>query len=127
MGGNDDLVFDGRSCAFGPDGTLIAEGAPFAEAVMVVDTEAREPVATDDLCREEETWRALVLGTRDYARKSGFSTALVGLSGGIDSAVTAVVAAEALGAENVTCVLMPSPYSSRGSIDDSLAWPKTSA
>ena len=121
VGGNDDLVFDGRSCAFGPDGTLIAEGAPFAEAVMVVDTEAREPVATDDPCREEETWRALVLGTRDYARKSGFSTALVGLSGGIDSAVTAVVAAEALGAENVTCVLMPSPYSSRGSIDDSLA------
>jgi NAD+ synthetase len=121
VGGNDDLVFDGRSCAFGPDGALIAEGVPFAEAVLVVDTDAREPAPVSDLCREEETWRALVLGTRDYARKSGFATALVGLSGGIDSAVTAVVAAEALGPDNVTCVLMPSPYSSRGSIDDSLA------
>lgn len=121
VGGNDDLVFDGRSCAFAPDGTLIAEGAPFAEAVLIVDTEVRQPVAIDSLCREAETWHALVLGTRDYVHKSGFTKGLVGLSGGIDSAITAVVAAEALGAENVTCVLMPSPYSSQGSIDDSLA------
>ncbi len=124
VGGNDDLVFDGRSCAFAPDGTLTAEGVPFAAAVLIVDTEARQPVSIDSLCREAETWHALVLGTRDYVRKSGFSRGLVGLSGGIDSAITAVVAAEALGAENVTCVLMPSPYSSQGSIDDSLALAK---
>ncbi|MEF2232224.1 MAG: NAD+ synthase [Pseudodesulfovibrio sp.] len=119
-GGNDDLVFDGRSCAFAPGGALIARGADFAEDVFVVDTASRIPVEVADLCREDETWRALVMGARDYARKSGFAAALVGLSGGIDSAVTAVVAAEALGPENLTCVLMPSPYSSKGSIDDSL-------
>ncbi|MGL1863458.1 MAG: NAD+ synthase [Pseudodesulfovibrio sp.] len=121
-GGNDDLVFDGRSCAFADDGSLIARAPGFAEAVLVIDTESQNNIiADDDFSREAETWHALVLGTRDYVRKSGFSTALVGLSGGIDSAVTAVVAAEALGAENVTCVLMPSPYSSQGSLDDSIA------
>jgi NAD+ synthetase len=121
-GGNDDLVFDGRSCAFAPNGELLARAAGFEEDVLIVDTAdpAANTVSNDDFSRESETWHALVAGTRDYVRKSGFSTALVGLSGGIDSAVTAVVAAEALGAENVTCVLMPSPYSSRGSIDDSL-------
>ena len=120
-GGNDDLVFDGRSCAFAPDGALIARGADFVEQTLVVDTASRIPAQVEDLCREAETWHALVMGTRDYARKTGFATALVGLSGGIDSAVTAAVAAEALGPENLTCVLMPSPYSSKGSIDDSLA------
>ena len=121
-GGNDDLVFDGRSCAFGPDGRLMARAPGFDEAVLLVDTDApaANMVAEDDFSREAETWRALVTGTRDYVRKSGFASVLVGLSGGIDSAVTAAVAAEALGAENVTCVLMPSPYSSRGSVDDSL-------
>ncbi|WFS64390.1 NAD+ synthase [Pseudodesulfovibrio thermohalotolerans] len=121
-GGNDDLVFDGRSCAFAPNGELLARAAGFEEDVLIVDTAdpAANTVSNDNFSRESETWHALVAGTRDYVRKSGFSTALVGLSGGIDSAVTAVVAAEALGAENVTCVLMPSPYSSRGSIDDSL-------
>ncbi|WP_272698905.1 NAD+ synthase [Desulfovibrio sp. Fe33] len=121
-GGDDDLVFDGRSCAFAPDGALLARAAGFEEDVLLVDTAdpSANTVSKDDFRREAETWRALVMGTRDYVRKSCFSTALVGLSGGIDSAVTAVVAAEALGAENVTCVLMPSPYSSRGSIDDSL-------
>ena len=88
--------------------------------VADVDDPASGRIAGDDFSREAETWNALVLGTRDYVHKSGFSTALVGLSGGIDSAVTSAVAAEALGPENVTCVLMPSPYSSRGSVDDSL-------
>lgn len=122
-GGNDDLVFEGRSCGFGPDGKLFARAAGFAEDVLLADLDdfSNNAVAGDDFAPESETWRALVLGTRDYVRKSGFSTALVGLSGGIDSAVTACVAAEALGPENVTCVLMPSPYSSRGSVDDSLA------
>jgi len=122
-GGDDDLIFDGRSCAFTPGGKLAARAPGFAEAVMIVDVDdpAAGRIAGDDFSREAETWHALVLGTRDYVRKSGFSTALVGLSGGIDSAVTAAVAAEALGPENVTCVLMPSPYSSKGSVDDSLA------
>lgn len=119
-GGNDDLVFDGRSCAFGPDGALVARAPGFAEAVMVVDLARGNTVAADDFSCEAETWRALVTGTRDYVEKSGFTKAVIGLSGGIDSAVTAVVAAEALGRENVTCVLMPSPYSSQGSVDDSL-------
>jgi NAD+ synthetase len=122
-GGNDDLVFDGRSCAFGPDGALAGRAPGFAPGVTVFDLDAPRPdaIAGDDFGREAETWRALVMGTRDYVRKSGFSTALLGLSGGIDSAVTAAVAAEALRPENVTGVLMPSPYSSRGSVDDSLA------
>jgi len=120
-GGNDDLVFDGRSCAFDETGKLIARAPGFDETVLVVDLEGENAIADDDFSREAETWRALVLGTRDYVRKSGFTKAVIGLSGGIDSAVTAVVAAEALGRENVTCVLMPSPYSSQGSIDDSVA------
>lgn len=122
VGGNDDLVFDGRSCAFGPDGNMVARARGFTESVTVVDIETTQnnTVSADDFSRESETWHALVVGTRDYVRKSCFSRALVGLSGGIDSAITAVVAAEALGPENVTCVLMPSPYSSRGSIDDSM-------
>ncbi len=122
IGGNDDLVFDGRSCGFAADGSLIARAPGFAESVLVVDTESTgNTIADDDFSRESVTWQALVLGTRDYGFKSGFTKALVGLSGGIDSAVTAVVAAEAFGPENVLCVLMPSPYSSQGSIDDSLA------
>ncbi len=121
VGGNDDLVFDGRSCAFGPDGSLLARARGFEEDLLLVDTEAASRIAEDDFGPEAETWRALVLGTRDYIRKTGFSKALLGLSGGIDSALTAAVAAEAVGPENVTGVLMPSPFSSRGSIDDSLA------
>src|SRR6185436_15994406 len=75
----------------------------------------------DDTGVESEIWRALVLGTGDYARKCGFTTALLGLSGGIDSALTAAIAADALGPDHVLGVLMPSPYSSRGSLDDARA------
>jgi NAD+ synthase (glutamine-hydrolysing) len=119
VGGNDDLVFDGRSCAFDASGKLIARARGFAEDLLVVDTDA--PVGRieeDELESEAEIWKALVLGTRDYVRKCGFSRVLLGLSGGIDSSVTAAVAAEAVGAENVLGVLMPSPYSSRHSIVD---------
>lgn len=119
VGGNDDLVFDGRSCAFDARGKLIARARGFAEDLLVVDTDA--PVGRieeDELEPEAEIWKALVLGTRDYVRKCGFSRVLLGLSGGIDSSVTAAVAAEAVGAENVLGVLMPSPYSSRHSIVD---------
>ena len=118
VGGNDDLVFDGRSMAFNARGELLAEGPAFEEGVTVVEIEngKREPTAYPspltplqgergtDLSEEEEVHRALVLGTRDYARKCGFKSAVLGLSGGIDSALVAVIAAEAFGAENVTGV-----------------------
>jgi NAD+ synthase/NAD+ synthase (glutamine-hydrolysing) len=121
FGGNDDLVFDGRSCAFAADGAPIARGRSFDADIVICDIDAGRPIAPpDDLVAESEIWRALVLGTRDYARKCGFTTAVLGLSGGIDSALTAAIAAEAVGAGCVLGVLMPSPYSSRGSIDDSL-------
>ncbi len=137
VGGADELVFDGRSCAFAAGGELVARAAAFAADVLMVDLDelAGEPakrrrsygdgatsaLAADDFAPASEVWRALVLGVRDYAAKSGFQSALVGLSGGIDSAVVAAVAAEALGPENVLCVLMPSPYSSPGSISDAQA------
>ena len=119
-GGNDDLIFDGRSCAFNAKGQLIARGKPFAEDIVMVDLETgRGTIAEDDFQPEAEIWRALVLGVRDYAGKTGFKTVLLGLSGGIDSALTAAIAAEAMGQANVLGVLMPSPYSSAGSVDDS--------
>jgi NAD+ synthase/NAD+ synthase (glutamine-hydrolysing) len=119
-GGNDDLVFDGRSCAFDGNGSAIARGASFDGDVVICDIEQGQPIGpAPDLEPESEIWRALVLGTRDYACKCGFRHAVLGLSGGIDSALTAAVAVEALGPGNVLGVLMPSPYSSRGSVDDS--------
>jgi NAD+ synthase (glutamine-hydrolysing) len=121
VGGNDDLVFDGRSCAFDSAGTLIARGRPFAEDLVLVNLDPLQgAVSPDDFTPEAEIWKALVLGTRDYVRKCGFQRVLLGLSGGIDSSVTAAIAAEAVRPENVLGVLMPSPYSSTGSIDDSL-------
>jgi NAD+ synthase (glutamine-hydrolysing) len=120
VGGNDDLVFDGCSCAFDPSGRLVARGASFAEDVLMVDFEAGTGVVqSHDFTPQAEMWNALVLGTRDYARKCGFQQVLLGLSGGIDSSVVAAVAAEAVGSEKVLGVLMPSPYSSMGSLEDS--------
>jgi len=122
FGGNDDLVFDGRSCAFNAEGAPTARGRAFESDVVVCDLNAVQPIAgSDDRSIESEIWRALALGTRDYVRKCGFSSAVLGLSGGIDSAVTAAIAVDALGAANVLGVLMPSPYSSRGSLDDARA------
>jgi len=121
-GGNDDLIFDGRSCAFNAAGTPIARGRSFEADVVLCDLDSAAPIAPpSDVAGESEIWRALVLGTRDYARKCGFASAVVGLSGGVDSAITAAIAVDALGPEHVLGVLMPSPYSSRGSIDDALA------
>ena len=120
-GGNDDLVFDGRSLVFGADGQPTARGRSFEADVVVADIASSESIGPpSDVDTESEIWRALVLGTRDYARKCGFTRAVLGLSGGIDSAVTAAIAADALGAPHVVGVLMPSPFSSRGSVDDSL-------
>jgi len=121
FGGNDDLVFDGRSSALDAGGVLFARGEGFVDDLVMVDLESLTGnLASDDFSAEAEVWRALVLGTHDYARKCGFERVLLGLSGGIDSALTAAVAAKALGKSNVLGVLMPSPYSSQGSIDDSL-------
>jgi NAD+ synthase/NAD+ synthase (glutamine-hydrolysing) len=121
FGGNDDLVFDGRSCVFDATGGTIGRARAFEADVLICNLAEAPPLPpADDLGRESEIWRALVLGTRDYARKCGFQRGLLGLSGGIDSALTAAVAAEALGTDRLLGVLMPSPYSSRGSIDDSL-------
>jgi NAD+ synthase (glutamine-hydrolysing) len=118
-GGNDDLVFDGRSSIFGADGAAIARGRSFDADVVVSDVAAGRSIgAATDLDVESEIWRALALGTRDYVRKCGFSSVVLGLSGGIDSALTAAIAADALGADKVLGVLMPSPYSSQGSLDD---------
>ncbi|MGE0704348.1 MAG: NAD+ synthase, partial [Vicinamibacterales bacterium] len=121
FGGNDDLIFDGRSCAFDATGAPTARGRSFDGDVVMCDLASSKPIAPpDDLDVESEIWRALVLGTRDYARKCSFRSAIVGLSGGIDSALTAAIAAEALGHGRVLGVMMPSPYSSRGSIVDAL-------
>lgn len=128
VGGNDSLVFDGSSLAIGPKGQVLARAASFAEDLAVFDTNddhaavvAMKRGAADETA---EVWTALVLGTRDYVRKCGFSKALVGLSGGIDSALVAAIAVEALGAENVLGVGMPSEYSSLGSIGDARALAK---
>lgn len=121
VGGFDDLVFPGRSMVFGPEGQVIRRCREFDRDLQVVDIAGSvERPGEHDFEMSAEAWHALVLGTRDYVRKSGFNRVILGLSGGLDSAVTAAVAAEAMQPENVTGVLMPSPYSSRGSIDDSL-------
>lgn len=121
VGGNDDLIFDGRSCAFDAQGRLLARAKGFEDDVLVVDLSASAGgIAPDDFTPESEIWRALVLGVRDYARKTGFRQVLLGLSGGIDSALTAAIAADAMGPENVLGVMMPSIYSSQGSVDDSV-------
>jgi NAD+ synthetase len=118
VGGNDQLVFDGNSIAVNPAGKLIAQLAAFREDEKVVDTESTSTVEFYEGKTPEVLFAALSLGVRDYFRKCNFHSAVIGLSGGVDSAVTAVIAVNALGAENVTGVSMPSPYSSRGSIED---------
>jgi NAD+ synthase (glutamine-hydrolysing) len=117
VGGNDELIFDGNSFVINSRGETVTRLAPFEEANSV-QSEDRPGNRVVEQSPEEEIYRALVLGVRDYFLKCGFKTAVLGLSGGIDSAVTAVVAAEALRPENVTAVSMPSPYSSQGSLDD---------
>ena len=126
VGGNDSLVFDGSSVVLNADGEIIAQGKSFEEDLIFFDSssgdldltgEMHEQVAGDDA----SAYAALVLGTRDYIHKCGFGKAIIGLSGGIDSALTAAIAADAIGAENVIGVGMPGPYSSQGSIDDARA------
>jgi NAD+ synthase (glutamine-hydrolysing) len=122
VGGNDSLVFDGASFALGPDGEIVAQARSFEEDLVFFDSTAltgdRRAV---DPSEDAAVYQALVLGTRDYVRKCGFSKVLVGLSGGVDSALVAAIAVDALGKENVTTIGMPSQYSSAGSIDDARA------
>src|SRR6266699_3276195 len=118
VGGNDQLVFDGDSIAVNAAGDLIAQLAAFREDERVVDTGSTAAIEFHEGKTPEQLFAALSLGVRDYFRKCNFHSAVIGLSGGVDSAVTAVIAVDALGAENVIGVSMPSPYSSRGSIED---------
>jgi len=125
VGGNDDLIFDGHSAAFDAHGRMFARARGFEEDLVVVDLPAGTAVAPVAIADESfepeaEISSALVLGVRDYARKTGFSQVLLGLSGGIDSALTAALAADAVGAPNVLGVMMPSCYSSPGSVADSV-------
>ncbi|MEM9218376.1 MAG: NAD+ synthase [Cyanobacteria bacterium P01_F01_bin.150] len=152
VGGNDDLIFDGNSLGLNRQGTLVFRAPSFQAALKLVDfsvdsvgdnlgddlgNNAEKKIGTNDTLNlqqgaiapssegpEAELWAALVLGVRDYARKCGFSKAVLGLSGGIDSALVAAIAAEALGPTNVLGVLMPSPYSSDHSVNDAFALAK---
>jgi NAD+ synthase/NAD+ synthase (glutamine-hydrolysing) len=124
VGGNDSLVFDGSSLVIAPDGQVIAQAKSFEEDLIYFDSQKLDSANISGdmhpqiVGEEASAYEALVLGTRDYVHKCGFERAIVGLSGGIDSALTASIAADALGPENVIGVGMPGPYSSRGSIDD---------
>ena len=153
VGGQDELVFDGNSMVVEANGKILTQGNSFEEETIYTDiTLSSKPSKTEpsrvssvkaptslakfkqfvqlpacvyrEKSEEEEIYSALVLGTRDYIRKNGFSKVVLGLSGGIDSSLTAAVAVDALGPQNVVGVLMPSPHSSKGSIDDSLALAK---
>jgi NAD+ synthetase len=119
VGGNDSLIFDGSSFALDARGEIIAQAASFEEDLVLLDPFQAPPLSTLEEDDNQAAYQALVMGTRDYVRKCGFRKVLVGLSGGIDSALVAAVAKDALGAENVIAIGMPSPYSSAGSIDDS--------
>ncbi len=119
VGGNDSLVFDGSSFALDATGAPLAQAASFAEDLVLAPVVAPAAVSHAAQSDAEAIYYALVLGTRDYVRKTGFQKVVLGLSGGIDSALVAVIACEALGAENLLAIGMPSQYSSTGSIDDS--------
>ncbi|NDJ23888.1 NAD+ synthase [Nostoc sp. B(2019)] len=127
VGGNDDLIFDGRSFALNRQGEIICRARGFETDLVVVEFDEAQrdlqlgSVTPGSESEDEEIWQALVLGVRDYARKCRFSKVVLGLSGGIDSALVAAIATTALGKENVLGVLMPSPYSSEHSISDALA------
>ena len=121
VGGNDELIFDGTSLALNEAGEVISQSASFKEDFQIVDLGNSPAIAYADSSDEEKIYHALVIGVRDYLHKCGFKSAVIGLSGGIDSAVTAVLAVAALGKENVRGVGMPSQYSSQGSLDDAEA------
>jgi len=119
VGGNDSLVFDGSSLVLDPSGNVVAQGKSFEEDLVLFETDPLSGEMHEQIVGEEgSVYSALVLGTRDYVHKCGFEKVIIGLSGGIDSALTAAIAVDAVGAKNVIGVGMPGPYSSQGSIDD---------
>ncbi|MEN8258524.1 MAG: NAD+ synthase [Thermodesulfobacteriota bacterium] len=121
VGGQDSILFDGASFVLDGQGKLCSQAKAFADDMLLIDTGCLAPVACPQANEVAAVHDALVMGTRDYVRKCGFSKALVGLSGGVDSALTCALACKALGPENVMGVGLPSPYSSQGSIDDARA------
>lgn len=125
VGANDELIFDGRSVIFSPQGEVMARAKDFEEDLLIFDLNSKEPIIrSSSVSRIENAKKALVLGIRDYVSKCGFSKVHMGLSGGVDSAVTCALAVEALGPENVLGVLMPSQYSSDHSVTDAEALAK---
>ena len=117
-GGNDELLFDGHSLAVHPSGRLLAQGGSFVGGAILVDTNTADDQAITDLNPEHEQALALTMGVRDYAQRCGFTKAVIGLSGGIDSALVCAIAVRALGPDNVLGITMPGPYSSEGSVKD---------
>ena len=123
VGGQDEIVFDGGSLVMGPDGEVASRAAMFEEDLLIVDVDDGSARAEHDAVWSEppeSIYRALVLGLRDYVRKNGFDDVVLGLSGGIDSAFVAVLAADALGPDSVRALAMPSPYSSEESVEDAV-------
>jgi len=118
VGGNDELIFDGGSMAFNSEGQLVAEGKRFEEDLLMLDLDTARPIDPAEPPEAEQIFRALTLGLRDYTEKCGFKSVVLGLSGGIDSAVTACLAVAALGKERVHGASLPSQFSSQGSKDD---------
>ena len=118
VGAQDELIFDGQSLAYNENGELIAQGKAFEEEILMVDINNSQTIDLKDSRREEKIYNALVLGVKDYFNKTGHSEAVIGLSGGIDSSLTACIAVDALGIENVHGVSMPSKFSSQHSKDD---------
>lgn len=132
VGGQDELVFDGASFAVDADGALVVQGKSFVEDMVVSDWEKGENgwhcvkgTVTDLVPVNEAPWHAAMLGLRDYVHKNGFTSVVLGLSGGIDSAVTAAIAVDALGADNVHCVMLPYRYTSEASLRDAKACAQT--
>lgn len=125
VGANDELIFDGHSVALNRQGEVLALGKGFAEDLLVIEVDGNAPVTQPAWpVKEEQLFRALSLGIRDYVQKCGFKSVVIGLSGGIDSAITAVLAVDALGADKVMGVSMPARYSSSGSLTDAEALAK---
>ena len=118
VGAQDELIFDGQSLAYNENGELIAQGKAFEEEILMVDIKNSQTIDLKDSRREEKIYNALVLGVKDYFKKTGYTEAVIGLSGGIDSSLTACIAVDALGIENVHGVSMPSKFSSQHSKDD---------
>ena len=118
VGAQDELIFDGQSVVYDGKGNLLAQGNSFVEETIIVDLDNQDPIELNVLQREEKIYNALVLGVKDYFTKTGHTEAVLGLSGGIDSSLTACIAVDALGSDNVHGVSMPSKYSSEHSKDD---------